>query len=285
MSTTTTEHWDIEIKPQSGWFDLRLADVWRYRDLMVLFVRRDFVAQYKQTILGPLWHFIQPIMTSIMFLLVFTKIAKIPVDGDPIVFYMSGNIIWSYFSNCLTSTASTFTSNASIFGKVYFPRLVLPISIVMSNMVKFGIQFLLLLATMVYSHFANGYPFYISWTWIFIPVLIVIMAGLALGLGIIISAVTTKYRDFTVLIAFAVQLLMYLTPIIYPLSYLQGKSYGKYVAYNPLSYAVEAFKLCVTGQGTVTQAGMLYCVGFMFALLFVGAVIFTKVEKTFMDTV
>jgi lipopolysaccharide transport system permease protein len=291
MSTTTTtttapaEHWDIEIKPKTGWFDIRLAEVWHYRDLMVLFVRRDFVAQYKQTVLGPLWHFIQPILTSVMFVLVFNKIARIPVDGDPIVFYMAGNIIWSYFSTCLTSTSSTFTANASIFGKVYFPRLVLPMATVLSNMVKFGIQFLLLVATMLYSHFVNGYPFPISWNWLFTPFIITMMAGLGLGIGIIISSVTTKYRDFTVLITFAVQLLMYLTPVIYPLAYLKGKAYGSFVAYNPLAYAVEAFKYCVIGHGTVSVPGLIYCVVFMFVLLFFGAAIFTKVEKTFMDTV
>jgi lipopolysaccharide transport system permease protein len=292
MSTTTTtttapaEHWDIEIKPKMGWFDLRLADVWHYRDLMMLFVRRDFVAQYKQTILGPLWHFIQPILTSIMFLLVFTKIARIPTDGvDPVVFYMSGNILWSYFSNSLTATSSTFTANASIFGKVYFPRLVLPISIVMSNMVKFGIQLLLLFATMIYSHFVNGFNYHITVLWLGIPLMVVMMAGVAMGLGIIISALTTKYRDFTVLINFAVQLLMYLTPIIYPLSYLKGKSYGVYVDYNPLTYIVETFKYCILGQGTFSIGGMIYSVVFMFILLLIGSVIFTKVEKTFMDTV
>jgi lipopolysaccharide transport system permease protein len=284
--STKAEEWDIKIEPKSRMFDLRLGDVWHYRDLMVLFVRRDFVAQYKQTILGPLWHFIQPMITSIMFLLVFSKIAKIPTDGvDPIVFYMSGNVIWAYFSNSLTATSTTFTTNAGIFGKVYFPRLVLPISIVMSNMVKFGIQFLLLMATMIFSHFAHGFNYYVTWLWIFLPVLVFMMAGLAMGLGIIISALTTKYRDFVVLITFAIQLLMYLTPIIYPLSYLQGKSYGKWVAFNPLSNVVEAFKYCLLNQGSVTFNGMLYSTVAMFVLLFVGALIFTKVEKTFMDTV
>ena len=285
-NASISEEWDIQIKPQTKWFDLHLGDVWHYRDLMLLFVRRDFVAQYKQTVLGPVWHFIQPILTSIMFLVVFSKIAKIPTDGiDPIVFYMAGNIIWNYFSTCLTSTANTFTANASIFGKVYFPRLVIPLSIVMSNMVKFGIQLLLLIATMIYSNFAHGYPIHITWTWLFIPFLVMMMAGIGLGAGIIISSLTTKYRDFTVLITFAVQLMMYITPIIYPLSFLQAKSYGNIVKYNPLTYVVEAFKYCVLGQGTVTVNGILYSMGFMLVLLFIGTLIFTKVEKTFMDTV
>ena len=285
-NATISEEWDIQIKPQNKLFDLHLRDVWHYRDLMALFVRRDFVAQYKQTVLGPIWNFIQPILTSIMFLVVFSKIAKIPTDGiDPIVFYMAGNIIWTYFSTCLTNTANTFTANAAIFGKVYFPRLVIPISIVMSNMVKFGIQLLLLVATMFYSYFAHGFPVHITWTWLFIPLLVIVMAGIGLGAGIIISSLTTKYRDFTVLITFAVQLMMYITPIIYPLSFLQAKSYGNIVKYNPLTYVVEAFKYCVLGQGTVTVNGILYSVGFMLVLLLIGTVIFTKVEKTFMDTV
>lgn len=280
------EKWDIEIKPKSKLFDLHLKDVWHYRDLMWLFVRRDFVAQYKQTVLGPVWHFIQPMLTSIMFLVVFSKIAHISTDqADPIVFYMAGNVIWTYFSSCLTNTSNTFTANASIFGKVYFPRLVLPLSIVISNIVKFGISLLLLLATMVYSTLFNGYPFYISWHWIFVPLLVAMMAGIGLGAGIIISALTTKYRDFTVLISFAVQLLMYITPIVYPLSYLTGKRYGIIVEANPLTYIVEAFKYCMIGQGTITFNGMLYSIIIMFVMLFFGTVIFTKVEKTFMDTV
>lgn len=281
-----TEEWDIEIKPKSRLFDLHLRDVWHYRDLMWLFVRRDFVAQYKQTILGPVWHFIQPMLTSIMFLVVFSKIAHISTDqADPIVFYMAGNVIWTYFSTCLTNTSNTFTANASIFGKVYFPRLVLPLSIVISNIVKFGISLLLLLATMVYSTLVNGYSFYFSWHWVFIPFLVAMMAGIGLGAGIIISALTTKYRDFTVLIGFAVQLLMYITPIVYPLSYLGGKKYGIIVEANPLTYIVEAFKYCMIGQGTVTLNGMLYSFIIMLVMLLVGTVIFTKVEKTFMDTV
>lgn len=285
MSTENKE-WDIVIKPKTSFFELKLAEVWHYRDLMVLFVRRDFVAQYKQTILGPLWHFIQPILTSLMFMVVFTKIAHIPTDGvDPIVFYMAGNVIWTYFSTCLTSTSQTFTANASIFGKVYFPRLVIPLSVVLSNIVKFGIQLLLLLVTMLYSVFVNHQPFLFTWTWIFIPVVVTVMAFVALGTGIIISALTTKYRDFTVLIGFVVQLLMYLTPVIYPMSYLQGKSYGVLVKYNPLSYIIEIFKYCALGHGEVSSFGIIYSLSCMVVLVFLGVMIFTKVEKTFMDTV
>ncbi|MXV52834.1 ABC transporter permease [Pedobacter sp. HMF7647] len=282
---TQEEHWDLEIKPKTNLLDLHLQDVWHYRDLMWLFVRRDFVAQYKQTVLGPVWHFIQPILTTIMFLLVFGKIAKIPTDGiNPTLFYMSGITIWNYFSTCLTSTSNTFTSNAAIFGKVYFPRLVIPLSVVISNIVKFGIQFLLLLVVMIYMQF-NGYPIHLSWYWLTIPLILALMAGIGLGMGIIISSVTTKYRDFTVLLGFAVQLGMYITPIAYPLSYLRNKSYKWVIDLNPLTAVTEAFRFALFGKGTVDPNAMIYSIAFMFVVLFVGAILFNKVEKTFMDTV
>ena len=214
-----TEEWDLVIQPKAALLDLNLKEVWRYRDLLWLFVKRDFSAQYKQTILGPLWHFIQPIFTTLVFLLVFGSIANIPTDGiQPILFYMSGITIWNYFSACLTATSGTFVANAGIFGKVYFPRLVIPLSTVLSNIIKFGIQFLLLLAVMVWYGIKNNH-FYFGASWLLIPVLVAMMAGLGLGLGIIISSLTTKYRDFTILIGFAVQLLMYATPIAYPMSF------------------------------------------------------------------
>lgn len=222
-----TEHWDLEIKPKSSFFDLNLKEVWHYRDLMLLFVKRDFAAQFKQTVLGPLWHLVQPVLTTIMFLLIFGKIANLPTDGiEPILFYMSSITIWNYFSACFTNTANTFTANASIFGKVYFPRLVIPLSVVLSNMAKLGIQFGLLLAVMFYMAIVKDVPFYFGINWLLLPVLILIMAGMGLGLGIIISSLTTKYRDFTVLITFGVQLLMYATPVPYPMSVLASKSYG-----------------------------------------------------------
>jgi len=281
----TEETWDLEIKPKTGWLQLNLKEVWRYRDLMLLFVRRDFVAQYKQTILGPIWYLVQPILTTIMFLLIFTRIAKIPTDGvNPTVFYMTGITIWTYFSTCLTSTSNTFVSNAGIFGKVYFPRLVTPISLVISNLIRFGIQFGLLLATMTWFSF-KGFPINLSVYWLFIPVLLLILAGMALGLGIIISSVTTKYRDFTVLVGFGMQLLMYATPIVYPMSYLQESGYGWVIELNPLSPLIETFRFVLLGKGTFTMNGLLYSTTFTAVLLFVGMVIFNKVEKTFMDTV
>ncbi len=282
---TQPEHWDQIIEPQGKLLDLNLKEVWRYRDLLWLFVKRDFTAQYKQTILGPLWHFIQPIFTTIMFLFIFGKVANIPTDGiEPILFYMSGIAIWNYFSACLTATSSTFVANAGIFGKVYFPRLVIPLSTVVSNMVKFAIQFLLLLAVIIWFAIKNG-QFHFGASWLLIPILIVMMAGLGLGLGIIISSLTTKYRDFSVLIGFAVQLLMYATPVAYPLSYLKDKSYAGWIAWNPLSPIVEAFRYALFGKGTVDMNGLLYSGGFIVLVVFIGMIIFSKVERSFMDTV
>ena len=279
------EHWDMIIQPKAHLFDLNLKEVWRYRDLLLLFVKRDFVAQYKQTILGPLWHLIQPIFTTIMFLLVFGKIANIPTDGvNPILFYMAGITIWNYFSSCLTTTSGTFVTNAAIFGKVYFPRLVIPLSNVLSNMVKFGIQFLLLLAMMIFYSF-RGFPIHFGITWLWIPVLMIMMAGLGLGLGIIISSLTTKYRDLTVLISFAVQLLMYATPIVYPLSFLKDKSYAGWIAWNPLTPIVESWRYALFGKGSFDIASLLYSGGIIVVILFLGLLIFSKVERTFMDTV
>ena len=282
---TNIEHWDQVIEPKSKLLDLNLKEVWRYRDLLWLFVKRDFVAQYKQTILGPIWHFIQPIFTTLMFLFIFGKIANIPTDGiDAIPFYMSGIAIWNYFSACLTSTSSTFVANAGIFGKVYFPRLVIPLSTVLSNIVRFGIQFLLLLAVMTWYGIKNKH-FHFGASWLLIPLLVMMMAALGLGLGIIISSLTTKYRDFTILIGFGVQLLMYATPIAYPLSYLKDKPYAAWIAWNPLTPVVEAFRYALFGTGTIDTAGLLYSGTEIAVFLFLGMLIFSKVEKTFMDTV
>ncbi|WP_407525519.1 ABC transporter permease [Lacibacter sp. MH-610] len=282
----TTDHWDLEIKPKASLFNLNLKEVWSYRDLMFLFVRRDFVAQYKQTILGPLWHIIQPILTTIMFLLVFGKIANIPTDGiEPILFYMSGITIWNYFATCLTATSNTFVANAHIFGKVFFPRLVLPLSIVISNMVKFAIQMGILLLAMIWFAVFKGVPIVFGWQWLLIPVLMLLMAGIGLGTGIIISSLTTKYRDFTILISFAVQLLMYATPVAYPLSYLQNKSFAPLIQWNPLSAVVEGFRYALFHTGSFEIASLAYSAGFMIVVLLFGIVYFNRVERSFMDTV
>ncbi|HLZ87022.1 MAG TPA: ABC transporter permease [Puia sp.] len=278
--------WDLVIKPKTGFFDLHLEDIWHYRDLLILFVKRDFVAQYKQTILGPLWNIIQPIFTTIMFLLVFGKIANIPTDGiKPILFYMSGITIWNYFSSCFSNTSTTFVTNANIFGKVYFPRLVLPLSVVISNIFRFFIQFGLLLVMMIYYQVKGEYPIHFGFSWLLIPVLVVIMGGIGLGLGIIISSLTTKYRDFTVLVGFGVQLLMYATPVAYPLSYLMGKSYKWIVMINPLSPITEAFRYALFGVGAFSPATLGYSALFMVVSLSVGVFMFSRIERSFMDTV
>jgi lipopolysaccharide transport system permease protein len=281
-----SEPWDLVIKPSNSLFDLNLKEIWRYRDLLLLFVKRDFTAQYKQTILGPFWNLIQPILMTLMFLLVFGKIANIPTDGikPSVLFYMSGITIWNYFSVCLTSTSSTFVTNAPIFGKVYFPRLVMPLSIVISNIVRFGIQFALLLAMMIYFNFA-GYPLHLQWSWLLVVPVLLLMGGLGLGLGIIISSMTTKYRDLTVLMTFAIQLYMYATPIAYPLSYLAHSRYKTLIELNPLTPVVELFRYALYGAGTFTTGSILYSTVFMIVSLVIGLLIFTRVERTFMDTV
>lgn len=279
------EKWDLEIKPKAKLFDLNFREVYRYRDLMWLFVRRDFVAQYKQTILGPIWHLIQPMLTTIVFLLVFSRIARIPTDGvHPILFYMSGITLWNYFSVCLTNTSNTFVSNAPIFGKVYFPRIIMPLSVIVSNLIRFGIQFLLLTFAIGWFHF-HGYSFVFSVGLFMIPFLLLMLASLALGIGIIVSSLTTKYRDFSVLLTFAVQLAMYATPIAYPMSFLKDKSYAWIINLNPLSPLVEAFRYALFGKGMFTVTDMFYSGAWILFVLTVGLVLFNKVEKSFMDTV
>jgi len=283
------ESWDLEIKPPSYLLDINLRDIWRYRELLSMFVKRDFTAQYKQTILGPLWHLIQPLFTTVVFLVVFTNIAKIPTDGViPVLFYMSGITIWNYFSSCLNATSNTFVANAGIFGKVYFPRLILPLSVVASNIVKFGIQFFLLIVAVLWFNLTSsssfGHPPSLS-SLILIPVIVLVMAGLGLGLGIIISSMTTKYRDLSVLIGFSVQLLMYATPVVYPMSTITNEKLKYWISLNPLAPLVEAFRYATLGAGNFDLSGFVYSVGIMLTTLFIGLLIFSKVEQTFMDTV
>lgn len=280
------EKWDLVIKPKIGWFEFNFREIWRYRDLVILFVKRDFAAHYAQTVLGPVWHFIQPILTTLVFLLVFGKIANIPTDGvNPILFYMAGITMWNYFSQCLTTISNTFIINANIFGKVYFPRIILPISVVMSNVIRFGIQFSLLLVTMIILSI-RGEDLGITWQyWIFIPFIVAAMAGCALGIGIMIASLTAKYRDFSVLLTFAIQLGMYATPIAYPMSHLMKSKYGWVIELNPLAPLVEAFRYCLFGRGTFSQGDLLY--SFICSMVLVGGgyILFNRVEKKFMDTV
>ena len=279
-----SEQWDMEIKPHDNLFNLHLKDVWNYRDLLGLLVRRDFVSFYKQTIFGPVWLFVQPIFTTITFTIIFSRLAKISTDDIPApLFYLTGNIAWNYFSDCLNKSSSVFRDNASIFGKVYFPRLIMPISIVISNLVRFCIQFLLFLCMIVYFAL-QGHSLHPNLYILLFPFIIFLMAILGLGLGMIISAMTTKYRDLTFLLSFGIQLLMYATPIIYPLSAAPVK-YRMYIALNPLSGLIETFRYGFTGKGIFSLNVFLYSIVVSILLFFLGLVVFNRVEKTFVDTV
>ncbi len=280
-----SEDWTEVISPKRGLFDVKLKELWRYRDLIAIFVRRDFVAIYKQTVLGPLWLFLQPIFTSFVFFFVFTKVARLSTDGvPPILFYMSGITMWTYFSDCFVKTSNVFVSNAHIFGKVYFPRLATPLSIVMSNLLKLGIQ-LALLMVFIIGFFASGkLTVAPNWTLLLLPLLILLMAFLGLGMGIIFSSLTTKYRDLAFLIQFGIQLLMYSTPVIYPLSSTGGKLRTALML-NPLTGILETFRYSLFGQGVFEPVLLLYCLGFTIVTLFFGVIIFNQVDRSFMDTV
>jgi lipopolysaccharide transport system permease protein len=281
------QHWTSIIKPKSSPFQLNLKEIWEYRDLLVLFVRRDIVATYKQTLLGPLWLIIQPILTSVVYALVFSGLASIPVDNsDPFLFYLCGTTTWIFFADSLNKTSNTFVSNASIFGKVYFPRMVVPLSVILSSLFKFCIQLGILLIVMVMMHFLKpNVPIHPNKYALLIPLLMFIMGGLGLGFGIFISSITTKYRDFTYLVGFGVQLLMFATPVIYPLSVAKQKGFEWLVVLNPLSSVVETFRLGLLGNGTFNGMHLIYSFTFMVCFLLISIVIFHKVEKNFMDTV
>jgi lipopolysaccharide transport system permease protein len=278
------EEWDLILDPKKKWWDLQLQEIWHYRDLLSLFVRRDFVARFKQTILGPLWFFIQPLFTTVIFTVVFGKIARLPTDGLPqFLFYMSGTILWNFFSNCLTSTSDTFLANANIFGKVYFPRLVMPISVLISNLISFGVQFLFFIGFLVYFLFTGSNVHLTSWALTF-PLLLLLMAGLGLGLGIIISSLTTRYRDLRNLATFGVALWMYVTPVIYPSSSIPEKL--RWVAdINPITPIMEIFRKGFLGAGDASWLRLGYSIVIMLVVIIIGLVIFNRVEKTFIDTV
>ncbi|MDO9546661.1 MAG: ABC transporter permease [Pelolinea sp.] len=278
------ENWDMIIKPQRRLLDLHLGDLWRYRDLVMLFVRRDVVSVYKQTILGPLWYLIQPLLTTITFTVIFGSIAKLPTDSLPqFLFYMSGTVIWTYFAECLTKTSNTFVNNANLFGKVYFPRLAVPVSILISNLITFAIQFGLFLVFMGYFAL-RGFAFQPNLWTLLTPVLVLMMAGLGLGFGIVISSLTTKYRDLRFLVQFGIQLIMYATPVIYPLSSIPER-FQVLIKLNPMTPIVEAFRYAYLGAGSFNLMQLLYSFGFMVIIVMVGVVIFNRVEATFMDTV
>jgi lipopolysaccharide transport system permease protein len=281
---TENDTWTEVIEPRTNLLDLGLKDVWRYRDLVMLFVRRDFVATYKQTILGPIWFFIQPLLTTITFIIIFGRVAKLSTDGLPMmVFYMAGITVWNYFAQTLTATSTVFTANAAIFGKVYFPRLTMPISIVISNLVRFGIQFALFFVVWVY-YLVQGSAIQPNWFIALTPLLIAMMALLSLGLGMIFSAMTTKYRDLAMLLTFGVQLLMYATPVIYPLSSIPAE-YKWIILANPMSSIVEAFRFAFLGSGTFDWGYLGYSLIITIVILLIGTIIFNKVQKSFTDTV
>ena len=278
------EKWDLIIQPRRRWFDLHLRDLWRYRDLISLFVKRDFVTFYKQTVLGPLWYIIQPILTTIVFTVIFGKVARIPTDGvPPFLFYLAGTITWSYFANCLNQTSNTFVKNAGIFGKVYFPRLTVPVSIVIINLVKFGIQLTLFLGFYFYF-IAGGSPVRPTLLVLLLPVLILQMAVLSLGVGILVSSLTTKYRDLTYVMTFAVQLWMYASSVVIPASSIPEK-YLPFYMLNPMTSVIEVFRYAFLGRGVVDTVYMSISWVVTVFILFLGITLFSRIEKSFMDTV
>jgi lipopolysaccharide transport system permease protein len=272
------------ISPKKSLFEFKFAEIWLYRELLMIFIKRDITVTYKQTIMGPLWFIIQPLLTTFMFLMVFGKMAGISTGGvPPILFYMGGITIWNYFSDSLRLTSDTFIKNSNLFGKVYFPRIITPLSVVASNLVKFGIQFILFLGIYFY-YLLSGSNVFPNATLFLLPVYLIILAIMALGFGLIISAMTTKYRDLSFLIQFGIQLWMYVTPVIYPISKIPSK-YQYIIIANPVSSIVEGFKYSFTGIGTFSFSGLLYSGVFTCIILFLGIAIFNRTEKTFMDTV
>lgn len=287
----SNENWTTVIKPRNKLFEVNLKEIWDYRDLLTLFVKRDIITSYKQTILGPLWWIIQPTFTVIMYMVVFGGIAGIPTDGVPQpLFYLAGTCMWQYFSSCLNSASDTFVGNAGIFGKVYFPRLIMPLEKIISNLVRFGIQLGLFVVVYVFYAFKGVAPSP-NWYLLLFPLLVIMLAGLALGFGILISSMTTKYRDLSILFGFIMQLWMYATPIVYPLSQVKGKVKWGIDLYtlmrlNPVTPVLETFKYGALGAGEFIGWGWLaYSFGFMLVLLALGILIFNKVQRTFMDTV
>jgi len=276
--------WDMVIKPKTGWFDIDLKELWRYRDLIGMFAKRDFITFYKQTILGPLWYIIQPLMTTVVFTVIFGNFAKIPTDGlPPFLFYLAGNVVWGYFANTLKQTSDTFNANASIFGKVYFPRLTVPAAVSLVNFAQFFIQLVLFLGFYFYF-MAKGTPITPSWWILAVPLLLIQMAVLTFGMGILLSSLTTKYKDLKFAMGFVIQLWMYASPIVYPLSQVPEK-YRTLYALNPMVSIVESFRYAFLGSGAIRMDHILISWGVTIVCLVLGVILFSKIEKTFMDTV
>jgi lipopolysaccharide transport system permease protein len=281
------EEWLYEITPKNKFFSLNLKEVWRYRDLLLLFVKRDIVTVYKQTVLGPLWYLIQPLFTAITFTIIFNNVAGIETGKTPaFLFNLAGIIIWNYFTSCLNETSDTFKKNAAIFGKVYFPRIIMPMSIVITNLVKLAIQLLIFIGFYMY-YISQGMSNTLSISVLFFPLLVVIMGIMGLGLGMIISSLVTKYRDLTFLVSFGVQLLMYVSAVMYPMQLIKEKlpQFGWLIEYNPLAYVVETSRYILLNEGSVSFYGLVYTVVFTLIIFFVGLLIFNQTEKKFIDTV
>lgn len=284
-AVSAQESWDLRIRPQQSLFNLHLKDAWHYRDLLILLVRRDFVSFYKQTVLGPIWFFLQPLLTTVMYVFIFGRLAGLSTDGLPQpLFYMTGIVAWNYFAECLTKTSTVFRDNAAIFGKVYFPRIIMPLSIVVSNLVRFGVQMLLLVMLIAYYSLFKGYSIQVNAYLLLFPLMVLLMAVLGLGSGMLISAMTTKYRDLAFLVTFGVQLFMYATPVIYPLS-SAPQSAAAVIAANPLTPIMEGLRLGLLGRGDMTFSSLLYAITTSIAVLLLGIVVFNRVEKTFIDSV
>ena len=281
------EEWLYEITPKNKFFSLNLKEVWRYRDLLLLFVKRDIVTVYKQTVLGPLWYLIQPLFTAITFTIIFNNVAGIETGKTPaFLFNLAGIIIWNYFTSCLNETSDTFKKNASIFGKVYFPRIIMPMSIVITNLVKLAIQLLIFIGFYMY-YISQGMSNTLSISVIYFPFLVLIMGVMGLGLGMIISSLVTKYRDLTFLVSFGVQLLMYVSAVMYPMQLIKEKlpEFGWLIEYNPLAYVVETSRYILLNEGSVSFYGLVYTVVFTVSIFFIGLLIFNQTEKKFIDTV
>lgn len=286
-NTNNTNDWLFEIKPKNKFFSLNLKEVWQYRDLLLLFVKRDVITVYKQTVLGPLWYLIQPLFTAITFTIIFNNVAGINTGSvPPFLFNLAGITVWNYFTSCLNGTSDTFKANAGIFGKVYFPRLITPLSVVISNLIKFGIQFIIFIAFYIYYYY-KGADLSVNGLLFFFPLLIVIMGILGLGLGMLISSTVTKYRDFSYLVGFGIQLLMYLSAVMYPINLIKAKlpDYGWIVEYNPLAYIIETSRYMLLNVGEISFLGLTYTLAFTVAIFFVGLLVFNKTEKSFIDTV
>ena len=284
---TVEEDWLFEIKPKNNFFSLNLNEVWRYRDLLFLFVKRDVVTVYKQTVLGPLWYLIQPLFTSITFTIIFNTVAGIETGAvPPFLFNMAGITVWNYFTTCLNGTSNTFVANAGIFGKVYFPRIITPLSVVISNLLKFAIQFIIFICFYLYFYW-NGAAIGLTIWVLFFPLLIVLMGILGLGLGMIISSMVTKYRDLNYLIGFGVQLLMYLSAVVYPMALIEKKmpQYSWLVQYNPLAYIIETSRVMLLNVGEISVYGIIYTASITISVFILGLLVFNKVEKSFIDTV